>query len=246
MTTALISSLSWLAVGLVLGLTASAAVAVRRRPRFRLWRPPAEVETLRRLAAEHERARRQAERERERAEQTVAQLRTEIEALMATGARLDGDLADAHAVTRAQAERLERLEQALHQARSALRRSDESASVARRAHQSQVASLEALVQARDATITKLQQRVPTASAAPSASAESDDLQQISGVGRLLVDMLHEAGITTFRELASLSESDGADLARELREFHGRIHRERWIEQARQLHREKYGEELVAP
>lgn len=63
---------------------------------------------------------------------------------------------------------------------------------------------------------------------------ADDLQRISGIGPKLESMLNEQGITTFAQLASLDE-DGVDaLQARLPQFPGRVRRDDWIGQARQL------------
>lgn len=48
-------------------------------------------------------------------------------------------------------------------------------------------------------------------AAPKKAAAADDLSQITGVGPAAVKKLNEAGITTFAQLAALSEDDAAKI-----------------------------------
>lgn len=71
--------------------------------------------------------------------------------------------------------------------------------------------------------------------------EPDDLKLIVGIGPVLERMLHGLGITQFRQIARWSERDAADFDAKLPEFPGRILRDQWITQARELHRSKYGE-----
>ncbi len=71
--------------------------------------------------------------------------------------------------------------------------------------------------------------------------EPDDLKLIVGIGPVLERMLHGLGITQFRQIAHWSERDAADFDAKLPEFPGRIQRDQWITQARELHRSKYGE-----
>jgi predicted flap endonuclease-1-like 5' DNA nuclease len=71
--------------------------------------------------------------------------------------------------------------------------------------------------------------------------EPDDLKLIVGIGPVLERMLHGLGITQFRQIAQWSERDAADFDAKLPEFPGRIQRDQWITQARELHRSKYGE-----
>ena len=75
----------------------------------------------------------------------------------------------------------------------------------------------------------------TAPAAEEAAAETagDDLKQLSGVGPALEKKLHEAGVTTFAQVAAWTEDDVAAMNEKL-SFKGRIEREGWIEQAKEL------------
>ncbi len=70
-----------------------------------------------------------------------------------------------------------------------------------------------------------------AKAAPAAAA--DDLKQLSGVGPALEKKLHAAGVTTFAQVAAWTEADVAAMDEKL-SFKGRIEREGWIEQAKEL------------
>lgn len=72
-----------------------------------------------------------------------------------------------------------------------------------------------------------------AKAAPKAAAAGDDLKQLSGVGPALEKKLHEAGVTTFAQIAGWSAADVADMDEKL-SFKGRIEREGWIAQAKEL------------
>lgn len=72
-----------------------------------------------------------------------------------------------------------------------------------------------------------------APAKKAAKAESDDLTQLSGVGPVIVGKLNDAGITTFKQIAEWTAEDVAKFDEELN-FKGRIERENWIEQAKEL------------
>ena len=82
---------------------------------------------------------------------------------------------------------------------------------------------------------------PKKAAAPKAKAEkaapaaagADDLKQLSGVGPALEKKLHEAGVTTFAQIAAWTEADVEAFGEKL-SFKGRIEREGWIEQAKEL------------
>ncbi len=70
-----------------------------------------------------------------------------------------------------------------------------------------------------------------------AKAAADDLKKLSGVGPVLEKKLHEAGVTSFAQIAAWTEEDVAAMDEKL-SFKGRIEREGWIEQARKLAAEK--------
>lgn len=76
---------------------------------------------------------------------------------------------------------------------------------------------------------------PKKAAAPKAEAAAgaDDLKALSGVGPALEKKLHDAGVTTFAQIAAWTEADVAAMDEKL-SFKGRIEREGWIAQAAEL------------
>lgn len=85
--------------------------------------------------------------------------------------------------------------------------------------------------------------VPSAWAVPEKAplkAERDDLQEIKGVGPVLEKMLQKTGIYHFRQIAVLDKKGVQELDDQLPQFSGRIQREKWVQQAKTLHRSKYG------
>jgi predicted flap endonuclease-1-like 5' DNA nuclease len=56
-------------------------------------------------------------------------------------------------------------------------------------------------------------------------------------------MLHNLGVTTFRQIARWTERDIGEFDAKLPEFPGRIARDQWVTQARSLDQSKYGERL---
>lgn len=78
---------------------------------------------------------------------------------------------------------------------------------------------------------------PAKKAAPKKAAKAeaggDDLKKLSGVGPALEKKLHEAGVTTFAQIAAWTPEDVAEMDEKL-SFKGRIEREGWIEQAKKL------------
>jgi predicted flap endonuclease-1-like 5' DNA nuclease len=71
----------------------------------------------------------------------------------------------------------------------------------------------------------------------------DDLKLIVGIGPVLERMLHRLGVATYRQVAHWSERDIDEIDAQLPEFPGRIRRDGWVTQARELHMSKYGETL---
>ena len=71
-------------------------------------------------------------------------------------------------------------------------------------------------------------------AAPAkAAGGADDLTTISGVGPVIVKKLAAEGITTFAQVAAWTEADVAAIEEKL-SFKGRVGREDWIAQAKEL------------
>ncbi|SFS11167.1 50S ribosomal protein L21 [Yoonia litorea] len=66
-----------------------------------------------------------------------------------------------------------------------------------------------------------------------AAEGGDDLKKLSGVGPALEKKLHDAGVTTFAQIAAWTEEDVAAMDEKL-SFKGRIEREGWIAQAAEL------------
>lgn len=73
-----------------------------------------------------------------------------------------------------------------------------------------------------------------------ATTAPDDLEDIVGVGPKLNALLIERGITTFRQLAVMSDAEVDELDDSLPDFQGRVRREEWVRQSGELHEKKYG------
>lgn len=69
-----------------------------------------------------------------------------------------------------------------------------------------------------------------------APADGDDLQALKGVGPKLAARLHELGVTSYAQLAGLSETEVGMLDDRLGPFKGRVARDRLVEQAQYLAR----------
>lgn len=70
-----------------------------------------------------------------------------------------------------------------------------------------------------------------------AAPAADDLTRMKGVGPRLAERLGSVGITSFAQLAALTPEEADALDARLGDFQGRIHRDRWIEQASFLAKE---------
>ena len=70
-------------------------------------------------------------------------------------------------------------------------------------------------------------------AAPAAAGKVDDVSLIGGIGPKIHKALTEAGITTFAQIANWTPADVEKIEAEIKQK-GRVAREEWIEQAKEL------------
>lgn len=80
------------------------------------------------------------------------------------------------------------------------------------------------------------EKKPAAKKAPAkktAKSAGDDLTKIAGVGPVIVGKLNGLGITTFKQIADLDAAGIAEIDEKLN-FKGRIEREEWVKQAKEL------------
>src|SRR4030042_5783688 len=76
-------------------------------------------------------------------------------------------------------------------------------------------------------------------------AEKDDLKMISGIGPFIEERLHALAIYTFRQISKFTARDIETINDAIEYFSGRIERDEWIAQARELvHFEDKREELL--
>ncbi|RMG30784.1 MAG: hypothetical protein D6730_02080 [Bacteroidetes bacterium] len=64
--------------------------------------------------------------------------------------------------------------------------------------------------------------------------EKDDLQRIKGIGPFIEEKLHTLGIYTFRQIANFTEELEDKVNEAIEFFPGRIRRDGWVKQAREL------------
>ncbi|MEW8551421.1 MAG: hypothetical protein AB2533_13290 [Candidatus Thiodiazotropha endolucinida] len=81
------------------------------------------------------------------------------------------------------------------------------------------------------TVNKPAANKPAASR--SAAKNTNDLQMIKGIGAVIEKKLHEYGIKSYAQIAAWSSAEIEDFSQRLN-FKGRIERERWVEQAKEL------------
>lgn len=72
------------------------------------------------------------------------------------------------------------------------------------------------------------------------AAQADDLKDIDGIGPFLERKLHSLGIYTYRQIANFTKQDGEQVNDLIEFFPGRVERDNWVGQAKQLHERKYG------
>jgi large subunit ribosomal protein L21 len=81
--------------------------------------------------------------------------------------------------------------------------------------------------------SKAEKKADAPAKAETPAGEKDDLKKLSGVGPALEKKLNEAGVTTFAQIAAWTEDDIAAFDEKLN-FKGRIEREGWVDQAKEL------------
>lgn len=69
---------------------------------------------------------------------------------------------------------------------------------------------------------------------PAAPKKQDDLTAITGIGPTLAKKLNETGISSYAQIAALSDGDIDRLEKDIIRFPGRIRRDGWVGQARAL------------
>jgi predicted flap endonuclease-1-like 5' DNA nuclease len=151
-------------------------------------------------------------------------------------AELSGRLAERENADRELAQRVEQLEEQAEVCAVNLR----DCQAARSELESEAARMqEALRQRDNSPLATAKEPVANASPAdrpetlPEASGEADDLRRIKGIGPRIAALLNDMGITRYRQLADLTPEGVAEIDERLK-FRGRIVREKWVEQAREL------------
>ena len=82
--------------------------------------------------------------------------------------------------------------------------------------------------------TKKPEQVQSVIAIAQINAPKDDLKLVTGIGPGLEKKLLDVGITSFEQIANLSDLQIADLETNIVKFTGRIKRDDWLGQAERL------------
>lgn len=75
-----------------------------------------------------------------------------------------------------------------------------------------------------------------------APDEVDDLKRIKGVAKVLEGKLHGIGVYRFKQIAVWTDAACAEFSK-LLTFKNRIYQDNWIAQAKEFHKDKYGDDL---
>ena len=93
-----------------------------------------------------------------------------------------------------------------------------------------------------AAVVKSQPVKKTAPSSPRKQTRGpDDLTKIKGIGPVIQRQLKKMGITTFEQVAAFKAADIRRVGDELGTFPDRIKRDKWVQSARKLHKQKYGD-----
>ncbi|MEM7056509.1 MAG: hypothetical protein AAF557_02870 [Pseudomonadota bacterium] len=76
--------------------------------------------------------------------------------------------------------------------------------------------------------------------------EVDDLKEIKGVGRVMEGVLNDKGVYLFHQIANFSDADVDWVNEAIEAFPGRVVRDNWVGQAKELYRAKYGRSHEEP
>ncbi|MEO0444793.1 MAG: hypothetical protein AAF191_01820 [Verrucomicrobiota bacterium] len=71
----------------------------------------------------------------------------------------------------------------------------------------------------------------------------DELRKIRGVGQKIERSLNDFGVFQYQQIAMWTAKNAEEFATRLNAFQDRMFRDNWMDQARALHEEKYGEKL---
>ena len=70
------------------------------------------------------------------------------------------------------------------------------------------------------------------------SSQGDDLQQIKGVGPFIAEKLNALGIFTFEQVGNMTPEIEEQVNVAIEFFSGRVKRDQWAKQAKELHKAK--------
>jgi len=99
--------------------------------------------------------------------------------------------------------------------------------------------LKALKQAEELErIAKKAETIDFATLGIATIDEKDDLQTIKGIGPFIAEKLYALGIYTFEQVGNMTPKIEEEVNKAIEFFPGRVKRDQWAKQARQLHKDK--------
>ena len=97
----------------------------------------------------------------------------------------------------------------------------------------------ALKQAEDLErISKKAESIDFATLGIATLDEKDDLQTIKGIGPFIAEKLYALGIYTFEQVGNMTSEIEEQVNKAIEFFPGRVKRDEWAKQARELHKSK--------
>lgn len=85
-----------------------------------------------------------------------------------------------------------------------------------------------------AIIAKRKQKIDYKSFGTATELEMDDLRMISGIGPFIEERLHDIDIYTYKQISKFTKNDIVIINDAIEYFAGRIERDEWVEQAKEL------------
>lgn len=111
----------------------------------------------------------------------------------------------------------------------------------RKALNSEIQRLQTTLETATRRNKKRRRTEATAKNRQAANSSQDDLKKIHGIGPVLEQKLNDMGITTFYQVAKLSDVDIDKIAAQLSTFPNRIRRDNWTKGAGEQYEKVHGQ-----
>lgn len=186
----------------------------------------------------------EADRKLERADESLLRIRNELEQAKAQTERLERTVTERESELTARGIELEQANQRVEQLTDDCEQQGKKAAALERTvrdQRQQVADLEQALEVARAPAEDQVVRIGNVTIFPARPEVVDDLKEISGIGPTLERTLNELGIYQFRQIATWHAEEIGWVSDNLDVFKGRIERDQWVAQARQLQQQKYGQ-----